>query len=475
MTALPLRSAWRQGWAALAVSTLSRVVLGALTLLVAASVLPVLVGWQSSVVMSGSMAPALVPGDVAVVRPVDADALEPGQVLLVDDPDLPGQLRLHRLVDVQAGGLQLRGDANPAADGSLVDSAAVHGVVTLGLPLVGLPAVWAAEHRVWPLVGTGLGLAALLALALAHRRADDDVPPVPPRRRRWLPAGAPPRRRRGLPAGARRATVLGTAVLVAVSLPGAAARFSDAAATPAVTLPVADWWYCPDVAGPTGANAARYYRLQETGGTTAANTGTAGTAANMTISATGVGYRAAGPTCGPNDSTAVKLDGAAGALWSTQAVTNPQTFSVQLWFSTTTARGGKLIGFGNGTNGDLSSAYDRHVYMTNSGQLVFGVFPGSIYTVSTPRAYNDGAWHLVSATYSAATGMRLYVDGTLISSGAAPAAETTTGYWRIGYDNLNTWPSAPASNYFAGSLAQVGIYSTVLTATQVRDAWAISR
>ena len=469
MTAVSPPASARQGWAAFAVSTLSRVVLGALALLLAASVLPVLVGWQSSVVMSGSMAPALSPGDVAVVRPVDVDALTPGQVLLVDDPDLPGQLRLHRLVAVEAGGLQLRGDANPTADGTLVDPAAVHGVVTLGLPLVGLPAVWAAEHRIWPLVGTGLGLAALVALAFVHRRADDDVLPTPPA------DGSRPRRRRGARSGARRATVLGAAVLVAVSLPGAAARFTDAAATPAVTLPIAPWWYCPDVAGSTGANAARYYRLQETGGTTATNTGTAGTAANLTISATGVTYRAGGPNCGPNDDEALRLDGASGALWSTQAVTNPQTFSLQLWFSTTTGRGGKLIGFGNGTNGDLSGTYDRHVYMTNSGQLVFGVYDGTIYTVASPRAYNDGAWHLASATYSPGTGMRLYVDGALVASGAAPAAENATGYWRIGYDNLNTWPSAPTSNYFSGSLAQIGIFTTVLTATQVSDAWQITR
>ena len=466
---------WRQGWAAFAVSTVSRVLLGALGMLLAASVLPVLVGWQSSVVMSGSMEPTLSPGDVAVVRPVDPAALAPGAVLLVDDPDLPGRLRLHRLVEVEAGGLQLKGDANPTADGSLVDPAAVHGVVTLALPLVGEPAVWIAERRMWPLAGTVAALAALVGLALLHRRPDDDPPAGTPADA--VGSGDRPARssRRPLVRALRRGTVLVAAVLVAVSLPGAAARFTDVSTTPTLTLPVARWWSCPDVGGPTGADAARYYRLQEGSGRTATNTGDAGTAANGTYSATGVSYGQGGPNCGPNDDNAVRLDGASGAIWTTQAVTNPQTFSLQLWFNTTTSRGGKLIGFGNGTNGDLSSSYDRHVYMTNSGQLVFGVYNGTIYSVTTPRAYNDGAWHLVTATFSARTGMRLYVDGALVTSGSAPAAENITGYWRIGYDELNTWPSAPTSDYFGGLLAQVSIYDTVLSATQVTQSWEITR
>ncbi|MCW2506973.1 MAG: Signal peptidase [Modestobacter sp.] len=467
-------AAWRQGWAALAVSTLSRIVLGALALLLAVSVLPVLVGWQSSVVMSGSMAPTFSAGDVAVVRPVATSALEPGQVLLVDDPDVPGQLRLHRLVAVEAGGLQLKGDANPAADGSLVDPGTVHGVVTLGLPVVGEPAVWFAERRVWPLAGTAAGLVALLALAFAHRRPDDEPPAGPPA------PSADPRRRgaRQLVRTLRRGTVLSIAVLVAVALPGAAAKFTDTTATPNVTLPMAQWWSCPDAGGSTGAGAARYYRLQEGSGTVATNTGSAGTAAaNATYSSSGVTYGVSGPNCGVNDTKAVRLNGSSGALWTTQQIANPQTFSVQLWFSTTTTSGGKLIGFGNGANGAASSQYDRHVYLSNAGKLVFGLYNGSYVTIASPGTYNDGAWHLVSATFSAGTGMRLYVDGGLVASGtASTVAETTTGYWRIGYDSLDSgWPNYPASAWYAGALAQVSIYDTVLSATQVKQAWDVRR
>jgi hypothetical protein len=114
--------------------------------------------------------------------------------------------------------------------------------------------------------------------------------------------------------------------------------------------------------------------------------------------------------------------------------------------------------------------------MTNTGQLVFGVYSGTMCTVSSPGTYNNGAWHLATATFSPGTGMNLYVDGGLVgSSTGVPAAEAYDGYWRLGYDNLNSWPSAPTSNWFAGSLAQASIYPTVLSATQVGDAWNITR
>jgi hypothetical protein len=73
--------------------------------------------------------------------------------------------------------------------------------------------------------------------------------------------------------------------------------------------------------------------------------------------------------------------------------------------------------------------------------------------------------------------MRLYVDGGLVASGTATTvAETTSGYWRIGYDSLDSgWPNYPSSAWYAGALAQVSIYDTVLSATQVKQAWDVRR
>jgi signal peptidase I len=464
MTSTPT---WRQSRAALTVSVISRIALGAGALLLAASVLPVLVGWQSAVVMSGSMEPTLSTGDVAVVRPVDVEALEPGAVLLVDDPDAPGGLRLHRLVSVEPGGLQLKGDANPAADGTLVAPAAVHGEVTLGLPLIGEPAVWFAAHRAWPLVGTALGLVALLALAAVHRRPEDDPPADPPSLPSPSSQPSVAGRTSARPTAwrVRRGAVLTAAVLVAVALPGAAARFTDVAPTPQLTLPVARYWTCPEAV--SAAGATDYFRLQEQG---VANTGSPAPASGGGYSGAGVSYGAAGPACGAGENRAVALDGATGQLWSTQPVAGPDTFTVQVWFATTTTTGGKLVGFGSGSGGARSNSYDRHIYMLNSGQLSFGVYDGANRVVTTPNRYNDGAWHLAAGTFSPTTGLALYVDGQRLAANAAVTkAEASTGYWRMGYDNLNLWPGAPTSYWYRGSLAHMAVFGRVLSATELAD------
>ncbi|RBY88601.1 LamG-like jellyroll fold domain-containing protein [Blastococcus sp. TF02A-26] len=441
-------SPWRSSWAALAVTSAARLALGVLLLLLAVSVVPRVAGWETTVVVSGSMAPAFEPGDLAVVRPATPEV---GDVALVDDPDVPGTLRLHRVVAVEDAGLLLRGDANATADGGLVAPAAVHGVGVLRLPALGLPWLWAEQGRTGMLVLAGVGLAALLALAGLHRPPAEAVDPPPPGRERRR------NRRRAVPAAL---AVTGAVLLGSAGVGDAGALFTATTTNPTSTLTSGGGWTC----SATVSGASQYYRLQETGGPTAANSGSLGGAATGTFTGTGVTYGVDGPRCGSGQSSAVRFDGTSGALWTSNTVNNPQTFSVQAWFSTTTTRGGKLIGFGTGTDGASSGQYDRHVYMGDDGRLTFGVYSGSRYVVTSPAAYNDGRWHQMTATFSAATGMRLYVDGALVGQLAAPAAENYVGSWRVGYDNLNTWENAPSSYWFAGSMAHVAVHGSVLSA-----------
>ena len=452
----------QHGRARSAVTISARAVLGTVLLLLLASVAPTLAGWETTVVRSGSMAPALSPGDVAVVRPVDAADLRAGQVLLVDDPDAPGGLLVHRLVAVTDAGLQVQGDANPTADTSLVPLSAVHGVGALHLPGLGLPVVWAAQGRWLPLGGTCAVLALLLAVSLAGRSAADPAAHGPSRRPRHSPRAG-----RGA-----AAVAFGAVLALAGTLPGASV--AGAVFSASTTDGVNSWAAAAASSCGTMANAAIYLPLQETAGPTATNRGTAGSSANGTYSSSGVTYQANGRVCG-SDSHAVRFDGSSGFAYTTAPMTNPQTFSVQLWFATTTYTGGKLIGFGNGVNGAASDKHDRQIYMTNSGKLTFGVFDGTAtQTTTTSTSYNDGAWHLVTATFSADTGMRLYIDGVLSTSRRqATVAQDYTGYWRVGYDAINeVWPGKPNSEHFNGSIAQVSVFTTLLSASDVADQYA---
>ena len=257
------------------------------------------------------------------------------------------------------------------------------------------------------------------------------------------------------------------------TITGSGAVFSATTANNANSFTAAKYFTCTSAG--TGIGAPGYLPLQEAVGPTAVNVGFAGAQANATYTG-GISYRVAGPTCGVGGDRAVKLDGSSGRLYTTVALDNPQAFTAQLWFSTRTKAGGKLVGFGNGVSGAASSQYDRHIYMRNDGRLTFGVYNGTPTTVTSPAAYDDGAWHLVTATYSPTTGLRLYVDGALVGTAAAPYAEDYVGYWRIGYDTLATsWPGAPTSPYFSGSIAHVMITQNVLSAAQIADQYAVSR
>ncbi len=163
---------------------------------------------------------------------------------------------------------------------------------------------------------------------------------------------------------------------------------------------------------------------------------------------------------------ASRFDGVDDVVVSTDQVAGPTTYSTEAWFRTTTTRGGKIIGFGGSPSG-LSSSYDRHVYMQDDGRLVYGVYVGGEYKITTDKSLNDGLWHHVVATQST-DGMRLYVDGTLAGTNTQNNAEPSTGYWRVGGDR--TWGST--SSYFQGDIDEAAVYTTALTPTQVQSHYA---
>ncbi len=164
---------------------------------------------------------------------------------------------------------------------------------------------------------------------------------------------------------------------------------------------------------------------------------------------------------------AYSFNGSTQYITTSNVYTNPADFTISIWFKTTAVTGGKLIGFGVSQNGQ-SWQYDRHIYMNNSGQIYFGVYPSSVHTINSSLNYNDGNWHLATATLSSTAGITLYVDGSQVAADAATTtAEYTTGYWRFAYDNNAGWTSQPNNFYFNGSLDDVLIYDRVLTAVEI--------
>ena len=194
--------------------------------------------------------------------------------------------------------------------------------------------------------------------------------------------------------------------------------------------------------------------------------------ADLTLAA-GVTRGTAGAVNG-DANTATTFGGTSTGTSSTStAIDGPSTFSLEAWFNTTSTTGGKIVGFGSGST-TVSSSYDRHVYMTNAGNIVFGVYPGSVKTLTSSASYNDGKWHHVVASLGSG-GMQLYVDGLRVGQrGDVTTAQAYQGYWRVGGDNLNGWPSQPTSAYFAGAIDEVAVYPNVLSADTIRSHYIAS-
>ena len=157
----------------------------------AAYTAPALVGADESyVVLTGSMRPAIDPGDVVYVSSVPAASIAVGDVITFDrGGDVP---TTHRVIEVvERDGERLfrtQGDANEDPDAELVRSDQLIGVVTFSVPYVG--SVMTAANSQLGFVGLVVVPFALLVLdvgygVVARRRtgaggddADADVPAV---------------------------------------------------------------------------------------------------------------------------------------------------------------------------------------------------------------------------------------------------------------------------------------------------------
>ncbi len=207
-----------------------------------------------------------------------------------------------------------------------------------------------------------------------------------------------------------------------------------------------------------------YWRLGESSGTDVADlTGRDPMTTNGTVTRT-----AAGAISG--NGAATFAGNASSTAASTQSQHGPFWFSVEAWFRTSTTTGGRIVGFsGSRTATSGTNQYDRNIYMSNSGQLSFGVHQGSTRaTVTSSATYNNNQWHHVVGVVGD-TGMSLYVDGANV--GTRPDARTGksyNGYWRLGGDTLSGWSSRPTSDYFNGSIDDVAVYRQALAGNQVR-------
>ncbi len=116
-------------------------------------------GWNPVVIVSGSMAPVLRPGDVVMIEDRPNELLGQRSVITFDRD---GDIITHRVFEVleREKAYVTKGDANPTPDTDVVPAASVIGAARLVIPLIGLPAVWLGRADL-------VSLAAFAVLSLA--------------------------------------------------------------------------------------------------------------------------------------------------------------------------------------------------------------------------------------------------------------------------------------------------------------------
>ena len=208
-----------------------------------------------------------------------------------------------------------------------------------------------------------------------------------------------------------------------------------------------------------------YWRLGEAAGATA-SVDSSGQSNNGTF--TGVTLGSAGAITGD---TAMTLSTTTGRMVGAKGYSMPQQFTVEAWVKQSGVnRGGRIIGMGNSPTGNSGFGGDRMLYMRTNGSIVFGVNDGTQRTLTSPSGKNDGLWHHVVGTFDNGA-MKLYVDGMLTGSAVVGQASLYYGWWRVGYDNTNSWPGGGATQTGMG-IDEAAVYPYALSPLQVQSHYA---
>ncbi|MGW7312374.1 CBM96 family carbohydrate-binding protein [Streptomyces sp. NPDC054865] len=261
----------------------------------------------------------------------------------------------------------------------------------------------------------------------------------------------------------------GQAYTYRVTATDAAGNTSALSANVSVTIPTSVQAY-PDKV--RGDGAQLYWRYDDTVSPYVADSSNGGNTSGIQVNAPTLRQT---PGAVTGSSTAMGFNGTSQQVYSDHRQSVGATYTIETWFKTSTTRGGKLIGFGNNTV-NSSGSYDKQIYMTNAGRLIFGVYNGSTRTISTGlfETYNDNKWHHVVGTQGPG-GMTLYVDGQNKGTNSATNSTPYAGYWHVGGDNLGSWPTRPTSNFFAGQIDETAVYPTVLTQAQVKGHYDLAK
>jgi len=126
-------------------------------------ILPGIFASKLAVVYSGSMAPAMPMGALAVMEPVDPADIKVGDMIAFNPSWKPGDTVSHRVIEVLDDGFRTKGDANENPDLDIVAATDVTGRVSFNIPHLGYVLERIGRYTTNPL---GFGLLICIPTAL---------------------------------------------------------------------------------------------------------------------------------------------------------------------------------------------------------------------------------------------------------------------------------------------------------------------
>jgi Concanavalin A-like lectin/glucanases superfamily len=165
--------------------------------------------------------------------------------------------------------------------------------------------------------------------------------------------------------------------------------------------------------------------------------------------------------------TAARFDGSTGYVGTTVVTTGWTGISVLAWVYIASEPGASATIAANADTGSAAADTDNgfRLNFNASGQLCFAVGNGTAWAqaASAAGAVTAGAWHLVAGVWDLAN-VNLYLDGVLVAS--APLAGSTVGTPTY-VVQLGENPDTTGPQFFAGSLAEVAMFNSALSAAKM--------
>ncbi|MEU9399231.1 LamG-like jellyroll fold domain-containing protein [Streptomyces sp. NPDC048242] len=216
-----------------------------------------------------------------------------------------------------------------------------------------------------------------------------------------------------------------------------------------------------------GAGPSGYWRLSDSSGSSAANEVNTGRATynNVTLG-----------TAGPYSAADVKAATFANASSSYASpgrseVDTSKNFSVSAWVNLSTNTRNYTAVSQDGTY--HAGFYLGYEHSQNKWALRVPTADSSSGNLTTQAVYSTatattGQWTHLAATYDASTGLlSLYVNGTLQGTVARPNVWSATGSLQIG----RALYAGSQTDYWNGSLGDVAVFRSALSAAQVSQEW----